>query len=324
MQTTFIPFSVLFYCYLFLHGVTGQAQTLPTTPSNQLKLPAADYEINFRWQGDTLNTVWEPYASLLIPVQLPHCPHVFYMQFDSGSPYSLFYRNKLKAIQQRYAKTFMRGDSLTTLRDFTFRAGGHSIVATEMIVKQFDDTGVNWKKNSIEIIGTIGMDFIDNKIRVMDYPARKLIIGAAIPASLATQLTTFDFHYAGKRILLPAQIKGRKTILYFDTGSSAFELLTDQETSTALALSGSTPARYPVKSWGKTLTANTLASHDSITLAAEKLPLHHVTYMEGVSDVQVKQMRQMGIGGMTGNKLFRHSILVIDTKNRKFGVVRKK
>jgi hypothetical protein len=31
-------------------------------------------------------------------------------------------------------------------------------------------------------------------------------------------------------------------------------------------------------------------------------------------------MLRMGIGGMTGNKLFLHYILVLDTKNKKFGL----
>jgi hypothetical protein len=44
--------------------------------------------------------------------------------------------------------------------------------------------------------------------------------------------------------------------------------------------------------------------------------------MEGVSDSQVAQMMKMGIGGMTGNALFLDYILVIDTVNKKFGLVR--
>lgn len=328
MHTTTTPvrtlFSILLCCLLSLSCLMGTAclaQTMPASPANQLILPAVDYEIAFRWQGDTLNTQWEPHASLLVPVLLPHCSKVFYMQFDSGSPYSLFYRNKLKAIQQKYPKTFAAGDSLHTLRQFTFKAGSHTIVATEMVVKQYDTTGISWKKNSIEIIGTIGVDFFDTKTLVLNYAKQKLFIGAAIPAAIAAEVATSDFHYAGKRILLPVQIKGKKTILYFDTGSSAFELLTDKETCTRLAVPGAVATRYAVKSWDNVFMANTLPSRDSITIASQKLPLHHITYMEGVSDAQVKQMMQMGIGGMTGNKLFLNSVVILDTKNKKFAVM---
>jgi hypothetical protein len=35
-------------------------------------------------------------------------------------------------------------------------------------------------------------------------------------------------------------------------------------------------------------------------------------------------MMQMGIGGMTGNKLFLNYTLVLDTKNKKFGLMASK
>jgi hypothetical protein len=34
----------------------------------------------------------------------------------------------------------------------------------------------------------------------------------------------------------------------------------------------------------------------------------------------VEQMKKIGIGGMTGNKLFLNHQLLLDTKNKKFGV----
>ena len=43
--------------------------------------------------------------------------------------------------------------------------------------------------------------------------------------------------------------------------------------------------------------------------------------MQGASDTQIAQMMKMGIGGMTGNKLFIGSILVLDTKNKKLGFI---
>jgi hypothetical protein len=35
-------------------------------------------------------------------------------------------------------------------------------------------------------------------------------------------------------------------------------------------------------------------------------------------------MLKLGIGGMTGNKLFLNYILIIDTRNKKFGLVAQK
>jgi hypothetical protein len=56
-------------------------------------------------------------------------------------------------------------------------------------------------------------------------------------------------------------------------------------------------------------------------MAFSRMPIRHVTYIEGASDVQINQMMKMGIGGMTGNRLFISSVLLLDTKNRRFGIL---
>jgi hypothetical protein len=127
--------------------------------------------------------------------------------------------------------------------------------------------------------------------------------------------------YIRRTVLLPSEINGKKTVLYFDTGSSAYPLLTDKQTAESLARPGTGSTQNPVRSWNRTLTATTFETNDSISIASKKIPIKKVTYMQGASDTQIAQMMKMGIGGMTGNKLFIGSILVLDTKNKKFGFI---
>jgi hypothetical protein len=188
-----------------------------------------------------------------------------------------------------------------------------------MRVKQLGATQINWDNNAIEIIGTLGADFIGDKTVLIDYPGKKISIGYKIPEKW--NLALIDFTYTNRSIILPALIKGKKTMLYFDSGASAFELLTNKETAVMLAAPEATPVTYPVTSWGKILTATSYASVDSIEIASVKMPLNTVTHINGASDAQVNRMMKMGIGGMTGNKLFLHSILVLDIKNKQFGIL---
>lgn len=295
-----------------------QAQIPPSLPANQLTFAAGSHSLPLNWKGDTLGGVWNPHAALLIPVTIPGCSHIFYMQFDTGSPYTLFYGNQLKAIYREYpATTSLRniGDSLS---NFHFKAGPLTITARQVPVRTFDSTAIDWKNNRTPIIiGTLGTDLIDNKVAVIDYPRERLHISDSLPAAFQKGNAT-GFHFSMRRILLPAEVAGKKTILYFDSGSSAFELLTDKATCNKLAADSSPTVRYPVQSWGKTLAANTITTTDSITLAGHAIPLRHATWIEGVSDTQVNQMMKMGIGGMTGNKLFISNILVLDTRNKQF------
>ena len=113
-------------------------------------------------------------------------------------------------------------------------------------------------------------------------------------------------------------------MLYFDTGASMYQLLTDKKTCEALAAPNSSFTQSKVWSWDKYLTANSIATNDSIIISGINMPIHYATYMDGVNAAQAEQMRRMGIGGMTGNKLFLNYRLVLDTRNKKMGLVQPK
>jgi len=315
----FLPllFLVVGLTHLPCGGQTGTG-LLP----GQLILPAKNYTLPLHWLGDSVNGRWDEYAALLIPVKLSGCPKQFYMQFDLGSPYSLFYKNKLQAIQLKYPGAVHLVDTTDYLANYHFKAGTMPIYAKKIIVRPFDSATINWSdKKSMEVIGTLGADLIDDKIVLINYPAKTLYLGETLPGTVGRRAQWSDFIFARRSILFPATINGKNTMLFFDTGSSAFELLTNKETYQSLSAPGANPITYTVQSWQKSLTAHTIATNDSIELGRYRLPLHYVTYIENASDPQIEQMRKLGIGGMTGNKLFLWHTLVLDVKNKKFGLV---
>ncbi|QEH42003.1 hypothetical protein [Chitinophaga sp. XS-30] len=307
---------------LFFMTAAAKAQSVPGLPENQLVLPAGTSTIPFIWQGDSIGRQWEPHAALLIPVRLAHCPRQFYMQFDLGSPYSLLYRNMLTAIQRKYPQALPPGEPGKTLKNISFEAGETHVTAGEIAVEQFDSTDIDWNDESrMDIIGTIGTDLIDGKVAVIDYPGCQLSISPVVPAALLPHLSLVDFTYVRRSILLPVKLQGDAKMIFFDTGSSMYELLTDESTCRQLAVHNTAHLRHQVKSWDKYITANSFASNETIEIAGKKIPLRYSTYMEGVSDAQVEQMAKMGIAGMTGNKLFLNYKLVLDTRNKKFGLI---
>jgi hypothetical protein len=311
---------VVTMAFSILISTPAVSQTMQTPAANQLILPAGDLNINFAWQGDSLNRVWEPNAALLIPIKLPGCPKQLYMQFDLGAPVSMFYTSKVNEIKAKYPKSIPQTDSVKLLNQH-FTIAGKDILAKEILLKKYGSKVINWKnKNSLDVIGTIGMDLIENKTIVFDYPGKKLTIAEQIPADLSSKITLTKFMFINHSILLPVVVNKKRVMLFFDTGSSAYELLTDKSTCLALATPGAQPVTHQSRSWDKMLTANIYPTQDSITIATQKLPLKRVTYMEGASNSQIDQMMKMGMGGMTGNKLFINSILVIDTRNKQFAV----
>lgn len=306
------------WCFIF------SATVLVAQPATgtQLSLSSKAPTLSFSWQGDSIHSKWEANAAMIIPVKFKGCPRTFYMQFDLGAPASVFYKNKLEAIQVKYPGVAPAIEAGGRIKEFSFLAGRVSVIAKEIMVKQFDSSTIDWgNRKGIEIIGTLGSDLIDGKVMILNYPDKKIRVLQNLPEKLKQSVAFSNFTYINRSILLPAKVNDKESLLFFDTGSSMFELLANKETCLQLAIPGEKPVQYAVKSWGRTLTANTYASSGSVNMANNTLSLRSVTYMEGTSNAQVERMLKAGIGGMVGNKLFLNHILIVDTKNRKFGLV---
>lgn len=318
MHSKLHPVIYLFLLQLLSFAMPSSAQ-LQAPIYNELNLPASDYTLKFKWHGDSVNHRFEQHSALLVPVKFKGCPTTFYMQFDLGSPYSMFYSKKITSILRRYPKTDIKINS-SKVAAASFRLDRTQLVAKEINLREFGGEISNFNSKDPIIIGTIGVDLIDGKTLVIDYPKRKLTIAANVPSQLASTATT-PFVYMQRSILFPAIIRGKKTMLFFDTGSSRYSLLTDEKTAKAMASDASAPMTSKVSSWDRVLTATQLPSASTISIAAHTILLQNVTYMQGASSAQIDMMSKLGIGGMTGNKLFLPYKLIIDTKNKKFGLL---
>ncbi len=264
-------------------------------------------QISFDWVKD--DELEEPHSAMLFPVFFENKPGKFYMQFDLGSPYSMFYR---PASEQIFGP-----DSAGRIRNVTFRIDGMEVRAGEIPVRAYEGGPV---KDGKIIVGTIGMDLVMGKAFLLDYPNRRLMIGANA-AALGAPDPTEAFVYTGKSILLPAVLRGKKTMLFFDTGSSAYPLLAGRETFEAMAEKGGSRRRTEVKSWDKMLTVQSAPTSETIEMNGHRLPVRTVAFTEGTDPAQARQMAAMGIGGMTGNKLFLENRLLIDMTLKRFSIL---
>lgn len=308
---------------MLLANLVFIAQLFAQKPVTTIALSASKkYIVPFSWLADSVNGNTEPHAAMLIPVKLPNCPKQLYMQFDMGAPNTVFYKNKLRAISEKYPSFHKLQDTDSSLQQIVITTGKHTIEMSRVSLLDFGEKNIDWSAGKKEIIGTIGSDWLDNRTVLINYPQQQIVLNYTVPEKLQNRLT--DFSYIQRNILIPVMIKGKKTMLYFDTGSSAFALLTSKETALSMAVADAVASRYPVKSWGRTLYANSLVTKDSVELSQLNIPIHTVTYMDGASEEQVNRMLKLGIGGMTGNKLFLHSGLVLDTKNKKFMLMQRK
>ena len=127
---------------LFAWSVT-LAQSIPSLPANNLHIAEKNYQLKFRWLADSVNSRIEPHVAMLLPIKLPGCSKQFYMQFDTGSPFTLFYKGKMEAQQKGYPKIIILNDSAVIIKNYLFFVGPMQVDAFQVFVNVYGIQHIN-------------------------------------------------------------------------------------------------------------------------------------------------------------------------------------
>jgi hypothetical protein len=290
--------------------------------ANQLVVSGLPLSSPFVWQADSSARPIVPQAGLLLPIMLPGCPRRCYVQFDTGAPSSVFYAHPLAALSVRYpgarSALLPRAD---TLHNLHLALGNGQIQARRLRVIAYGAHQLPADTAARLIVGTLGADVLEGRVLVLDYQRQRFSLVAQVPDSLAQRASFVPLAFTGRRLILSAAIAGEPRQLLFDSGSSAFALLTNSATWQQLASPQATAQTTAVNSLGKILTAHTVATAAGLRLGQVTVPLQTVTYMEGTTLFQRSLMRFSGMGGMLGNRPFNQHIILIDEAHQRFGLV---
>lgn len=286
-----------------------------TPPPNYLQLSDDFDEIPITWWQDESSEM----AALLLPVRLRQTDKTFYMQFDLGSPSTIFYKRTLADLESHVPDLHFEIDSTNHLLNFSFDMGNINISATKFRIIEYGDS-INWgDSTSLNIIGTIGSDLLEKKLTLLDFINDTCYFGNTLSdTGINEGLSDFSFKY--RWVFLPAEINGKKRKLWYDSGTSGFELITSESIWKKMAKSGATPVIHDANSWGNTLKTHTIEVDEIIRFGTTNVKLKSATYVEGHTFLQEIIGRTTGMGGMIGNKIFMDKQVLIDCKNRKFGI----
>lgn len=274
-----------------------------------------------RWASSRFGDRIEPRAAVLLPVRFEGMDKTFYAQFDLGAKSTVFYGKTLAAAAVRAPK--LQPDAKGKLSGpLTFTVGEIQASIPEPKVRNdIGDPNIAWDDpESVELIGTIGVDLLEDRVLTVDFKAMRLSVGvAAVPATSQWSPMALKSRW----VLLDATLEGKPTKLLLDTGSSAFSLLIDKARWSEMT-TGQDSESFPVNSWGKKLMAHTAPTKARVVIGGLDTPLGDATYIEGTSITQGLMMQATGMGGMTGNRLFFDRILILDAPRGRYAVLEPK
>lgn len=272
-----------------------------TPEKNYLLVQNESGKIPITWLGNNKNV-------LLLPIRFSGNPKTYYLQFDTGSPYTQFYKNSIKNIKE----IKLANDRIST----SFFLGKSKISSDKF--KIFNNKK-NDEKDSLEIIGTLGSDILENRKTLFGFKENNMEFNLnKNPENFSKQLS--DFSFKKRRIIFPAFLKGQKRKFLYDSGTSAYELLTTKEEWEKLKNPDSEIVTEKGKSWNNILTTFTAKCNQKIGFKNVNLLLNEVTYVEGFSQSQYSMMKLSGMSGMLGNKIFLKNTIFLDCSKNKFAI----
>ncbi|MCT2408784.1 hypothetical protein NZD88_14660 [Chryseobacterium antibioticum] len=280
-----------------------------TPPENHLNVAGIAENSTLSWDTAEGNS----HAAVLLPVKIKGIDKVFYMQLDSGSPTTLFYKNSLQSIQSKFQDKIKINEKNNQI-SMQFSIGNMS-VTSDFEVLNYGNT-VNFESTKPDnIIGTIGTDLFEKRIVILDLKNEM--------CSFVEKINENDFEafeFKKRKILMPGTIGDQKLKLLYDSGTSGYELLTNREEWQKYRMPNGSIKKEKGNSWGNVLTVISAPADQAVKIGNSELKLSEVTYVEGTSPLQNLLMKTSGMQGMIGNKLFLNHTLIIDCKNEKFKI----
>lgn len=293
---------------LFLLGGYIYFQKKFTPPENYLTVSGTAENIPMKWISSDENL----HSALLFPIQINGINQTFYMQFDSGSPITVLYKNSLESISEKYRNQLPFHSEKKQIATH-FKIGKMNIVSSNFEVLNYGNKVDFDNPNAENIIGTIGTDLLEKRITILDFKNHRFSFIKQIDENRFT-----DFEFKKRKILIPSKIEKENLKLLYDSGTSGFELITTKEIWKKYKIEKSKIKTEKGNSWGNTLSVFSAFAKKQIQFGNLNLKLSEVTYIEGTSELQKFLMKRSGMQGMIGNKLFLNHKLILDCKNEKF------
>lgn len=293
---------------LFLVGGYFYFQKKFTPPENYLKISGIAENIPIKWISSNENS----HSALLLPIKIKGIDRTFYMQFDSGSPVTVFYKKSLESIAEKFQNQ-VKIDAENNTISSVFRIGKMNVASNDFEVLDYGEKISFDNPDAENIIGTIGTDLLEKRITILDFKNNQCSFIEKIKEDAFT-----DFEFKKRKILIPSVIENENLKLLYDTGTSGYELITTKEIWQQYRNKNSAIKTEKGNSWGNTLSVYSASAKKKIQFKNTTLNLSEVTYIEGTSSLQKFLMKRSGMQGMIGNKLFLNHKLILDCRNEKF------
>jgi len=292
--------------------------------------------IKFDWQGDSLSNRYFDKLAITIPVKIDSLPYNnLIAQFDLGADTTVFYGNSLTPFLNAYPWLLQKIDTTRPYYNLTDTYKGRFLKGVNLtldkilfpgrniaFINRYGDSIPNdsVKTHTPKIIGTLAPDLFQDKMLVIDYPNQRICVLDTLPGLVLKSASFVPVSIRKGRIKIPVTVESKVTDIMFDTGSSIFPIYASEENSAFFTDSTQPVADSLIgQQWGQKIAIYGKKINREIRLGKFKMAAAIVYYINDKS--QKKFEDEEKITGLTGNIFFLNNVIIIDYRNRRFGIM---
>ena len=247
--------------------------------------------------------------AMFIPVNFPGIPDTVFMQFDLGAVYSAIYSKPIQSLTAYYQDwNFKDG------KEFTLDIMGMEVNYDSIKLFNYGrPIDFSDKKQKI-IVGTIGTDMLERTKAVIDFQNSKIAFSQH-PSEAIKSRALSKFEFKERRILIPLDFEGQSKTFMWDTGSSAYSLITSKDNFNRLRDHALPVLEEDANQKTRKLKVFTAPTQLKLEISDQAIELASVTYVEGFP-WYIEMMYQLsGMEGMLGNNAFKDQQIYLDCAN---------
>ena len=331
-ENSLLKRQVIFALTSFIAISLGSCSNLKKDQKNEIEKQS--HWMNFEWYGDSIGKRYYDKLAITIPFSIEGIPHKFKSQFDLGATSTMVYGNSIRPYLDKYSNISEKLDTLNktywlqnqkvgAFKKINFKLD--TVLFENQELLHFDGFGDTLTKDSVETrtikhIGTIGANLFQHKYLVIDFPNQRIAILDSLNADYMKRTTFVDLKLDKGRIKVPVTINGTIHYFMFDTGSSLFPLSVTKEDVKLISSLNSANDTLNISTWGEFYDVHGYKITSSIFIGDYKIETQNLNVYD--SKKEFKQFfENEGISGLMGNAFFTKKKIIIDYKNKKFGIV---
>ena len=269
-------------------------------------------KIDFKWEKDSINGKLIDKIAMSVPFTIENQSYRF--QLDLGADITLIYDKCFEKTELIKSKKIIPNDLVAGHTKFVVK--NQNLKIDNFEIKNYDLHGLlNLEQG--EVCGVVGSDIFKDKYVTINFSKKKIEVSDKLKSKFIKQIQFVDAKYINNKLHVPITIDDKTYYFLYDSGASIFPMITYKENMKQIIDNREIVENFNLKNFNNPLILRAVDINKNIQLGNNNFMVKQLWF----TDEDYFGFKQQNIDGIIGNDFFYDKIIVLDFKNKKFGIV---